>query len=331
MITIKVPFRISLGGGGTDLPAYYEKYEGYVISAAINKFMYVNINESATSDKLKLYYAKVEVLRADDTQSIQHDIIREALKYFNINKPLEIASMADIEAGTGMGSSSSFTVALLAGLNLLQHKTIDLHCLAEQSCDIEINKVGKKIGKQDQYIATYGGIQEIKINKSGRVYVSALPLRRDFISELEYRMVIFYTGIKRPAELILDSQSDNIRCGDKNTIEAMHQIKKRGQRIKDALNNENIDEIGLIFDEHWREKKKVSKEMSSSLIDDWYNLGLSSGAIGGKVIGAGGGGFILFVCKENHRKELIRTMEEAGLRFMDFRFDFDGVKIIANI
>jgi D-glycero-alpha-D-manno-heptose-7-phosphate kinase len=331
MITIRTPFRISLGGGGTDLPAYYEQYEGHLITAAINKYMYVNINESATSDKLKLYYSTVEILCSTCTDDIKHDIIRESLKYFNIQCPLEIASMADIEAGTGMGSSSSFTVALLSGLNTLNRKYIPLKELAEEACRIEIDLVGKKIGKQDQYIAAFGGIQEMYIFKNGRVDIKPLDLKKDFISELEGRLLIFYTGIRRPAGIVLDDQSDSIKSNHGGVIEHMNLIKEMGYRIGDALKKEDIDELGFIFHEHWQEKRKISKRMSDADIDEWYELALISGAIGGKLIGAGGGGFLLFVCQENRRKELIRVMENAGLRFMDFRFDFDGVKILTNI
>jgi len=329
MITIRTPFRISMGGGGTDIPSYYEQYGGHIITAAINKYMYVSINESKTCNKIKLYYDKVEIVY--DLNDIQHDIIRESLKLFDIKKPLEIASMADIEAGTGMGSSSSFTVALLAGLNILARKNISVHQLAEGACHVEINGAGKKIGKQDQYIAAYGGIQEMDIVKNGMVTMESLPLKKDFISELEYRIVLFYTAIRRPAGLILDKQSDDMRKDHGLAIKTMSRIKELGYEVKEALLSEDIDTLGRIFDTHWNEKKKVSKKMSGDNIDSWYNLGLTSGAIGGKVVGAGGGGFIMFVCKEGKKKDLIRTMELAGLRYMDFRFDFDGVKVIQNI
>lgn len=331
MITIRAPLRISLGGGGTDLPAYYEKHEGFVISAAINKYIYVHVNESSTCDKLKLYYDRVEILPAGRLNDIQHDIIRESLKDFNITRPLEIASMADVEAGTGMGSSSSFTVALINALYLLRHEVASRHCIAEHACHIEIDQVGKKIGKQDQYIASYGGIQQLEIFKNGRTEVNPVPLSTEFISELERRFILFYTNIRRPAGLILDSQTDNIRKKDSQVSDRMHRIKEMGHEIKFALQSENIDDIGYIFHEHWQEKRQISPDMSSSGIDSWYEWGLKHGAIGGKVVGAGGGGFILFVAKEDKRKELIHTMANAGMRFMDFRFDFDGVKIMTNL
>jgi D-glycero-alpha-D-manno-heptose-7-phosphate kinase len=326
---IKAPFRISLGGGGTDLPSYYENYGGYVISAAVNKYLYVNINEPVTSDKIKLYYAKVEAV--EDASKIEHDIIRESLKFFGINKPLEIASMADIEAGTGMGSSSSFLVALLAGLNLMQRKVISPALLAEEACYIEINKVGKKIGKQDQYISAFGGVQEMKIDKSGKVIIEPVLLGRDFISELEYRMVLFYTGIKRPAALILDKQSDSLKKKNRGVLKIMHEIKNIGFEIKKALLKEDIDRIGGLFLEHWLLKRDISPDMASEEIESWLDKAYFNGAIGGKLIGAGGGGFILFVCEEGRRKELIRAMELLGLRFVDFRFDFEGVKIMTNL
>lgn len=330
MIAVRTPFRISLGGGGTDLPAYYENYEGHLITCAIDKYIYLYLNEPSTSDKLKLYYSKVEILDYAELNDIQHNIIRESLKFFGMKRPLEIASMADIEAGTGMGSSSSFTVALLAGLNLLNRRVISAQCLAEEACHIEIEKVGKKIGKQDQYISAYGGIQEMHISKSGKVKMTPLPLKKDFISELEYRLLLFYTNIKRPAGLVLDQQSDNLKAKLLSVTKTMHKIKELGLMVKDALLNENINELGLIFDEHWNEKRSISNT-SSLKINEWYDLGLVNGAIGGKLIGAGGGGFLLFVCQEGRRKELINTMEKEGLKFVDFRFDFEGVKILSNV
>jgi D-glycero-alpha-D-manno-heptose-7-phosphate kinase len=239
--------------------------------------------------------------------------------------------MADVEAGTGMGSSSSFTVALINALYLLRHEVASRHCIAEHACHIEIDQVGKRIGKQDQYIASYGGVQQLKIFKNGRTEVNPVPLSTEFISELERRFILFYTNIRRPAGLILDSQTENIRKKDNQVSDRMHRIKEMGHKIKFALQSENIDDIGYIFHEHWQEKRQISPDMSSQAIDEWYKLGLKSGAIGGKVVGAGGGGFILFVSKEDKRKELIHTMVNAGMRFMNFRFDFDGVKIMINL
>ncbi len=326
MIIIRTPFRISVGGGGTDLPSYYENFGGYLISAAINKYMYVCINEPAASDKIKLYYAKTEVV--EDSAKIEHDIIRESLKFFGINKPMEIASMADIESGTGMGSSSAFTVALLAGLNLMQRKCISPDLLANEACYIEINKVGKKIGKQDQFISAYGGIQEMRISKEGRVEINPLMLSKEFISELESRMLLFYTGIRRPAALILDGQSDAIKKKQKKMVNIMHTIKDIGESIKTSLMNEDINEVGKSFDAHWEVKRMISSDMSNKWVNEVYDDALSNGALGGKMIGAGGGGFLLFVCKEGERKNLIRRMALKTLQFVDFRFEFEGVKII---
>ncbi len=324
MVIIRCPFRISIGGGGTDLASYYENYGGYLISAAINKYMYVNINVPDTCDKTKLYYAKVEVV--EDIEKIEHDIIREALKYFKVSSPLEISSMADIESGTGMGSSSTFTVALIAGLNLLHRKMISPSILAEEACEIEINRVGKKIGKQDQYIAAHGGIQELEISKEGRVCISPLSLTKEFVGELESRMLLFYTGIRRPAALILDGQFDSLRKRRKPMVKIMHRIRAIGMEARTALLGEDIDYLGQLFAEHWDIKRKISCDMEAPCVGEWMGRALSHGAIGGKLIGAGGGGFLLFVCKEGQRKNLIRSM--APLKYVDFKFDFEGVKII---
>lgn len=288
--------------------------------------MYVMINVPDTCDKTKLYYARVEVV--ENVESIEHDIIRESLKYFKIDDPLEISSMADIESGTGMGSSSSFTVALMAGLNLLQRKIISPSILAEEACCIEIEKVGKKIGKQDQYISAHGGIQGLTFSKKGCVTVNPLPLTREFVCELESRLVLFYTGIRRPAALILDGQSDAIGRQNKKMIRIMHTIKTIGINVRDALLIEDIDSVGRLFHEHWIAKRQISKDMTNEWVDSLYAGALGNGAIGGKLIGAGGGGFLLFVCQDGRRKELIRYMLSHGLRFVDFKFDFDGVKVM---
>lgn len=332
MITVRAPFRLPLGGGGTDLPSYYEKYGGNLITAAVNKYMFVNINEPALVDKIKINYTKVETVDVDKINSIQHDIVRETLKYLNIKKLIEISSMADLSAhGTGMGSSSSYTVALLLGLNTLIRKFISIQELAEEACKIEIDLIGKPIGKQDQYASAFGGIINLDIDTSGKVKVTPLNLDHEVIIELENRLMMFYTNIDRDANKILAEQSEKVEKDEKGVIQSMHEIKNIGHLIKKSLLNGDIDNFGKLLHSHWLIKKEISKQMSSSNIDKWYDIGMKNGALGGKIMGAGGGGFLLFCTQNGNRKKLKSVMEDEGLKYMDFKFSFEGAKVLVNI
>ena len=331
MIVVRTPFRLPLGGGGTDLPSYYKKYEGFLITAAINKYMYININEPALVNKIKVNYTKSETVELDQIDSIQHEIVRETLKYLKICCPLEIHSMADLSAGTGMGSSSAYTVALLKGLNHIIRRFISIKDLAEEACKIEIDLVGKPIGKQDQYASSFGGIIQLDIDRIGNVTVTPLSLDTEIIYELENRLLMFYTNIQRDANEILAEQSTKAKVDDRTAIEAMHQIKNIGMQVKDTLISGDIDKFGELLHEHWLVKKQISQKMSSAQIDEWYELGMKNGALGGKIMGAGGGGLLLFCVKNGNRKHLRIAMEAEGLKYMNFRFDFDGVKTLVNI
>jgi len=331
MIIVRAPFRIPLGGGGTDLPSYYKKYKGSLLTATINKYMFVNINKPALVNNIKIGYSKIETVELDEIDNIQHDIIRETLKYLNIKEPIEIHSMADLSAGTGMGSSSSYTVALLKGLNTLKRRFISIQDIAEEACKIEMELCNKKIGKQDQYAATYGGINQLDIDKNGDVTVTPLNIKQETIYELENRLMMFYTNINRNTNKIINEQSSKIILNEDIATNSMHNIKNIGFEIKDALLNDDIDSFGKLLNKHWTEKKNILKNMTTSNIDKWYDIGLKSGALGGKIMGAGGGGFLLFCVKPNKRKEVRLAMEKEGLKYMEFRFDFEGVKVLANI
>jgi len=337
MIIVRAPFRLPLGGGGTDLPAYYKDHGGSLITAAINKYMYISINEPAVVDKIKINYSKVEIVNPNEIQNIKHDIVRETLKYLEINTPLEVSSMADLSAGTGMGSSSSYAVGLLKALNQLKRKYISIQELAEEACKVEIDLIGKPIGKQDQYAAAFGGIIQLDINKQGVVTVTPLNLDQEVILELENRLMMFYTNIDRDANKILAEQSQKINNSNKKSVdensalESMHKIKEIGHEIKQALIKGNIDKLGKLLNEHWLVKKSISNQMSNSQIDDWYKQAQMHGALGGKIMGAGGGGFLLLCVENGRRKELRKAMEEMGLKYMDYRFDWEGVKILSNI
>jgi D-glycero-alpha-D-manno-heptose-7-phosphate kinase len=331
LIVVRTPFRLPLGGGGTDLPSYYKKYEGFLITAAINKYMFININEPALVNKIKINYSKVEILEMNDIDSIKHEIVRECLRYLKISRPIEIGSMADLSAGTGMGSSSSYTVGLLRGLNAMLRRNVSTQELAEEACKVEIELIKKPIGKQDQYAAAFGGIIVMEIDQLGEVKVSTLNIDHETVYELENRLMMFHTNIERDANTILAEQSQKIETSRENdAVKSMHRIKEIGYEIKDALLGGDVTRFGLLLHEHWLQKRKISTKMSDPRMDSWYEKALQNGAIGGKLMGAGGGGFFLFCSHNGKRKQLRSAMEAEGLRFMDFRFDWEGSKVLVN-
>ncbi len=341
MILSRTPFRLPLGGGGTDLPSYYSKHEGFLITAAVNKYMYITVNLPAIVDRIKVNYSKVENVGLDEVELIRHDIVREVLKHLDLHIPMEISSMADLAAGTGMGSSSSYTVGLLKALNTMKRRYLSIRDLAEEACTVEIDRIGKPIGKQDQYAAAYGGLIQLEIDRGGHVTVTPLDLDHEFVRELENHLMMFYTSIERDANVILGEQSRKItESADapaqtaqpvRTATEAMHRIKAIGYSVKDALLAGDVTAFGRLMHEHWEVKKSVSTKMSNPQIDEWYTIAMNNGALGGKIMGAGGGGFLLLCSENGNRKHLRRTMESAGLKYMDFRFDWEGAKVLVNI
>ena len=233
--------------------------------------MYININEPNVTKTIKLNYSRTEEVNVEDIDSIKHDIVREALKYLKIERPLEISSMADLSAGTGMGSSSSYTVGLLNGLNQMIRRHISVTELAEEACKIEIELIGKPIGKQDQYAAAVGGILEMNIDRLGNVTYAPLDLNQEVIYELENQLMMFYTGIQRDANTILQEQSDKAKVDESAVVNAMHEIKSIGQSIKGNLLKGDVDAVGRLMNDHWNVKKRISTNMSSSDIDTWYD------------------------------------------------------------
>lgn len=330
MILIRTPFRLPLGGGGTDLPAYYGKFGGKLITAAVNKYMFISINRPAIVDKIKINYNRTEIVAPDRLDDIQHEIVREALKWLEFRQPLEISSMADLSAGTGMGSSSSYTVGLWKGLNTLLRRDVSTQQLAEDACRIEIDLAGKPIGKQDQYAAAFGGILSMDIDPDGTVHPRPLLLEHEAIAELEHRLLMFYTGIQRDANIILAEQGQKVTVSAEDATRGMHDIKAIGEEVGEALLAGDIETFGRLLHRHWTVKKTISSKMTDPTIDAWYELGLRNGALGGKLMGAGGGGFLLFCAAEGRRRELREAMTGAGLRFMDFRFDWEGSKVLVN-
>lgn len=328
MIFVRAPFRIPLGGGGTDLPSYYSKFGGELISAAINHYMFITVNRPPVDKLIRVKYARTETVKS--VREVKHELVREALRLTNIPDSIEINSVADLPAGVGMGSSGSYLVALLKALHTLKNEHISTQDLAEEACKIEIEKLKRPVGKQDQYIAAFGGITKLKINKNGGVRVKQLALKPAFLRDLENSLLIFYTGIKREEKQILKKQSQATRNNNKRVIANLHLIKSIGLKIERALIKNDINAFGKLMHEHWMAKRNLSSGVTSSRIDYLYQLGIKNGAIGGKIMGAGGGGFLLFCCPGG--KGAIRAeMEKQGLTELFFHFDMEGVKVVADL
>ena len=324
MIVTRSPLRISLGGGGTDLPSYYQEHGGFLIAAAIDKYVYITLHHTF-DEKLLVRYSKLEQVHA--VEEVAHPIVREALKFIGVQKPhLEITSMADIPAGTGLGSSGSFTTALLQALHRMKKNLIHPQELAEQACHIEINILKEPIGKQDQYIAAYGGVTCFEFLPDGRVKAWPLQVDMDTIFNLEDNLLLFFTGYSRSASSILKEQDTKSKEKNKDMIENLHFIKELGLKSKEALESGNLQQFAELMNIHWEHKKKRSKNMSNDNIDDWYQLARKNGALGGKMIGAGGGGFLMFYAEDKIR--LRHAMREAGLQEVRFRFDFAGTHVV---
>ena len=331
MILVRTPFRLPLGGGGTDLPAYYQKFGGYLVTAAINKYMFISINQPALVDRIKVKYSKSESVGLGELDKIQHDIARETLRYLGLNQPIEITSTADLSAGTGMGSSGSYTVGLLNGLNIMLRRHISVHELADEACKVEMELAKKPVGKQDQFAAAFGGIKVLEIDQGGKVKVSPLELENEIVNELENRLMMFYTHVERDASEILAEQGKKVSTDESAATNSMHRIKEIGVQSAAALQKGNIDEFGKLMHAHWAEKKKISSKMSMKKIDEYYDTAMKCGALGGKIMGAGGGGFMVFCIEPGRRKDVRTAMEKAGLRYMDFKFDWNGSTVLVNV
>ena len=325
MIIARSPLRISLGGGGTDLPSYYREHTGFVIAAAIDKYVYVTVHEMF-AEGILLKYSRME--KAASAEQIEHPIIREALKLVQPRtNHLEITSLADIPAGTGMGSSGSFTTALLRALHALNKNFLTPRELAEQACYIEIERLGEPVGKQDQYIAAFGGVTCFTFHPAGDVEVEPLRLSSETLHNLEDNLALFFTGYTRAAADVLRDQQVRSQQKDPRMIENLHLVKQLGYESKQALERGDLRGFAELMHIHWEHKKARSPGMSNTRIDDYYELARRNGALGGKLIGAGGGGFLMFYSEEKTR--LRRAMTEAGLREVRFRFDFEGTRLLA--
>ena len=324
MIITRSPLRISLGGGGTDLPSYYRQYGGFLIAAAIDKYVYVTVMRPFTPG-IFLKYSQLEKVQTVD--EVQHPIIREAIRMLDFKTPqVEITTLADIPSGTGLGSSGSFTTALLKSLFTHRKRLVLPDELAQLACRIEMDILKEPIGKQDQYIAAFGGITCFEFNQDDTVNAYPLPIDMDTLFDLEDNLLLFFTGFARSASAILKDQDQRSKEMDVEMLNNIHYVKELGLRSKAALVGGNTSEFGMLMHEHWEHKRSRSKGMSNPQIDEWYELGRKNGALGGKLVGAGGGGFLMFYAEDRNR--LRHAMTHAGLEEVRFRFDFEGTKTL---
>jgi D-glycero-alpha-D-manno-heptose-7-phosphate kinase len=324
MIMTRSPLRISLGGGGTDLPSYYEEHGGFLVAAALDKYVYILLHRRFVS-RILLKYSQME--ETEQISDIKHPLIREALRLLEWEDlRLEITSMADIPAGTGLGSSGSFTTALLKALHTQLKNLVHPRELAEQACTVEIDILKEPIGKQDQYVSAFGGLTCFRFLPGAQVEVWPLKISQRTLYDLEDHLLLFFTGYTRSAGEILKEQDSRSKRNDKDMIGNLHFVKQLGYHIKEALEGGDLTRFGELMNTHWEHKKERSKSMSNSQIDHWYELARKRGALGGKLIGAGGGGFLMFLCQEGSRVRQVLT--EEGLDEVRFRFDFEGTKVI---
>lgn len=324
MIIARSPLRVTFGGGGTDLPSYYRRHGGFLVSAAIDKYVYVTVMRPFTQG-IFLKYSQLQ--KADSVDEVEHPIMREAIRLMDFKTPqVEITTLADIPSGTGLGSSGSFTTALLKALFAHRRRTILPDELARLACEIELDRLQEPIGKQDQYIAAYGGITCFEFNPDDSVNAYPLPIAIDTLFDLEDNLLLFFTGFARSASAILKDQDRRSKETDEEMLDNLHHVKELGLRGRDFLIDGRTSEFGELMHEHWEHKRRRSKGMSNPQIDEWYDLGKKSGALGGKLVGAGGGGFLMFYAEDRNR--LRRAMSKAGLEEVRFRFDFEGSKVM---
>ncbi len=326
MIITRSPLRVSLGGGGTDLPSYYREHGGFLVAAAIDKYVYITVHETF-AEEIIVKYSKLE--RVPSVDQIEHPIIREALRMLGVHQAhLELTSMADIPAGTGLGTSGSFTTALLKALHTYRKNIIPAAELAAQACDIEINRLGDPIGKQDQYIAAIGGITAFTFHPDDRVEYRPVRLGDETQVGLEENLLLFFTGYSRSASAMLKDQHEKSLRHDAAMLESLHFTKALGHQSLAALEAGDLLEFARLMDVHWQHKKARSAGMSNDRINAWYDCAMANGALGGKLIGAGGGGFLMFYAADNAR--LRHAMRAQGLQEVRFRFDFEGTKVVVQ-
>ncbi len=323
MNIVRAPLRISLGGGGTDIPGWYIENGGFLISAAINKYIYLTGSRRNFDNKLWLSYSQVEI--CDSVDQITHKIFAQCLEKYDISRGIEIHSISELPGGSGLGSSGTFTVSLLRLLNIMQRRDMTMKELAEFAASIEMVELGRSCGKQDQYIAVYGGVITLDISKNGDVNVEVLDLDSITLKGLNSNLLLYYTGVSRDANMILAEQNDLLRKRKLSPTAGMKRIQEIGYKSKEELLSGNLDEFGRLLDEHWEVKKSMSKKMSNQNIDNLYYYAKECGALGGKVVGAGGGGYFMFYVPPALHLSFRKKMVGKGLSELNWDFDFQGV------
>ena len=327
MILSRAPTRITLGGGGTDLESYYSKHGGFLIAAGINKYCTILANKRFY-ENIRLSYSQTEIV--DTVAEIKHRIFRAALDLLGSERGIELHSTADVPAGCGLGTSSAFTVALLNALHAYKRDFINQKQLAEEACHIEIDILGEPIGKQDQYMAAFGGLTCLTFDKNGDVLAEPLRVSREIVDQLESNLLLFFTGRERNASELLTDQDIRSKQDDPVMLNNLHRIKEIGLETRKYLEKGKPDMLGELLHAHWGIKRKRSQNISDPFLDECYDLARKNGASGGKLIGAGGGGFFMFYCENSHKPRIIEALKKCGLRWERFRFDFDGAKILVN-
>jgi D-glycero-alpha-D-manno-heptose-7-phosphate kinase len=326
VIMTRTPLRISIGGGGTDLPSYYRRFGGFVISAAITKYVYITLNRSFLPGYFLRYSENEQTAERD---SIQHPLIREALEMHHVSPPLEMVSVADVPAGTGLGSSGAFLVGLMHALHAYRREPVTAECLAREAVEVEVVRLAEPVGKQDQYIAAYGGLLCQEYHEDDAVTVRPLKMDDARIRELRDSLMLFFIGYTRCAGTLLGEQKRRTQEADAAMLDALHFTKQLGGEAKRVLEAGQVSEFGALMHEHWERKRCRSRGMTNQRIDELYELGRGrGGASGGKLVGAGGSGFLLFQTAD--RRRLRDCMTEAGLAEMDFNFDFDGSMVMTR-
>ena len=328
MIISRAPLRFSLGGGGTDLPGYSREHGGFLVSAAIDKYVYVSANRRFYRD-IRLAYSKTEVVSR--VADIEHPIFREALRMTGIDHSIELTSVAELPSNSGLGSSSTFTVALLNALHTYKREFVSSRRLAEEACTVEIDRLGEPIGKQDQYISAFGNITALTFHPDGSVEVAPVPVRGEVLDELESNLVIVYSGVERESRTVLSDQDKRLRDKSGKAQSDMHRIKELGHEVYRLLTEGDVDRYGELLHEHWMRKRGLASNMTDSALDGHYEAAREAGALGGKIMGAGGGGFFMFYVRPHHKRQLIEALAARGLRRLRFRFDLDGARIVANL
>jgi D-glycero-alpha-D-manno-heptose-7-phosphate kinase len=334
MIITRTPFRVTLGGGGTDLPSYYEKHGGFIFAMGLNKYMYVCVNRPIADTKVRLHYTQAE--EVEHASQLKHELAREALLRHGFVDRMEISSLADIPAGTGVGSSSCYLVGLLTALRAARRDYAPLQDVAEEACDIELNVLKKGIGKQDQYMATFGGLTVLDIAKDGTVTVREVALGESALADLIGNTHIYYTGQRRDTVEVLDEQNKAMKAaapaaGGNTVQDSLTAIKDLGYKILDQIQSQNFDDFGQSLHEHWMNKRRLSNKISNSSWDALYDEVRSDySVLGGKIIGAGGGGFLMLYCAKNPAK-LEKYMADRNMPRVHYGVDFEGSKVVANI